>query len=269
MIGEGMSKKKRSKRTYQRENKIQSSKTITFPKNMDVYISYEKGQFILADKNGVPYHLGSQSMIRTYKGKNKERVVAKATKLDYVTDQVGSWLLNFDFIFAMDTNTNSVKCGDFFCSAAAIYYADIERVNDYSGNMTCRPYMIIDWYHPQEMKIEAVTWIEVIEKLQEVIPNDKKVGIVIDSELGNLEKYNNRTKPISGQWFLPENYAFIYATADVSDEWCNKMIKQCDKSATQRLKEIIKSPRLTRNPAGGNAPIGFITFWDNKLIAKE
>lgn len=261
-----MSKKKRKKLTYPRNNKIQSSKQIILPRDWYMRISYDKGQFIIADKDGIPYDTGTQSMVRTYQGEKKEHIVAKATDLNFVTDQVGSWPENFDFIFAMDTNTHPEKCGDFYCSAAAIYYGEIEKINDYARNMICTPYMLIDWYHPWKMKIETVTWMEAIKKLQEIIPSDKKVGIVIDSELGNLEGYNNRTIPIFGQWYLPENYTFMYATADASDEWCNKMIKQCDKTASQRLKEIIASPKLTGNPVGGNAPIGFISLSGDQLI---
>ena len=67
------------------------------------------------------------------------------------------------------------------------------------------------------MKIESVTWMEVIKKCK------KKsyyinVVIVIDLELGNLEGYNNRTIPFFGQWTLLENYTFMYVTADISDE---------------------------------------------------
>ena len=86
----------------------------------------------------------------------------------------------------------------------------------------------------------------------EVIKKCKKksyyinVVIVIDLELGNLEDYNNRTIPIFGLWTLLENYTFMYATADTSDKWCNKMIKQCDKTALQRLKEIVTSLKIMK-----------------------
>ena len=36
------------------------------------------------------------------------------------------------------------------------------------------------------------------------------------------------------------------------------MIKQCDKTALQRLKEIVTSLKIMKNPNGGNSPIGFI-----------
>ena len=58
----------------------------------------------------------------------------------------------------------------------------------------------------------------------------------------------------------------MYATADTSDEWCNKMIKQCDKTASQRLKEIVSAPKMTKKPSGGNAPIGFISLSSEQLF---
>ena len=96
------------------------------------------------------------------------------------------------------------------------------------------------------------------KKVQEIIPDNKKVLIVIDSELGNLEGYNNRTIPIFGLWTLLENYTFMYVTADTSDEWCNKIIKQCDKTASRKLNEIVASPKIMKNPNVGNAPVRFI-----------
>ena len=83
--------------------------------------------------------------------------------------------------------------------------------------MACKPDMLINQHHPWVMKIESVTWMEVIKKCK------KKsyyinVVIVIDLELGNLEGYNNRTIPIFGLWTLLENYTFMYVTADISDE---------------------------------------------------
>ena len=75
--------------------------------------------------------------------------------------------------------------------------------------------------------------------------------------------------PVLTLWDLPNNYTFMYATANTSDEWCNKMIRQCDKAASQRLEDIVSSPKLTANPSGGNAPIGFISLYEEKLINEK
>ena len=44
------------------------------------------------------------------------------------------------------------------------------------------------------------------------------------------------------------------------------MIKQCDKIASQRLKEIAASPKMTKNPNGRNTPIGFIPLISEQLF---
>ena len=90
----------------------------------------------------------------------------------------------------MDVNTHPEKCGDFYFSVVAIYYHEIEKINDYERNIVCKPELLIDQYHPWVMKIESVTWMEVTKKYK------KKscyinVMIVIDLELRNLEGYNN------------------------------------------------------------------------------
>ncbi len=44
------------------------------------------------------------------------------------------------------------------------------------------------------------------------------------------------------------------------------MIKQCDKTALQRLKEIVASPKIMKNANGGNAPIGYIPLISGQLF---
>lgn len=260
-----MSKKKRCAKKHDRKNEISFENRL--PANQSLMFRYDKGKLLVADENGVPFDLGLKSMVRSYQGERKKRIIAKATKLEYVTDHVGSWTDNFSYVFAIDTNTYPQKCYDYYCSVGFVYYAEIKWINDYERNMSCKPYMMIDWYHAEKTKIETITWTEVIKKLQESIPADKKVGIVVDSELGNLEGYNNRTAPIYEDWYLPENYTLIYATADASDEWCNKMIKQCDKAASIRLKEVVNSPRLKKNPTNNKAPIGIMSIFSHELNA--
>ena len=44
------------------------------------------------------------------------------------------------------------------------------------------------------------------------------------------------------------------------------MIKQCDKTASQRLKEIVASPKMMKNPNGGITSIGFIPIISEQLF---
>ena len=44
----------------------------------------------------------------------------------------------------MDANTHPEKYGDFYCPVAAIYYREIEKINDYERNMVCKPELLIN-----------------------------------------------------------------------------------------------------------------------------
>jgi len=65
------------------------------------------------------------------------------------------------------------------------------------------------------------------------------IGIVVDSEQDYIEAYNKRLKPIIDDFYLPENFELMYASADASnDTILNQAITYCDKTATQRIKEL-------------------------------
>lgn len=90
-------------------------------------------------------------------------------------------------------------------------------------------------------KPELVNW----KRLIEMIVIDKGyhpsllIGIVVDSEQDNLEAYNKRLKPIIDEFYLPENFELMYASADASnDTILNQAITYCDKAAKQRLQEL-------------------------------
>ena len=44
----------------------------------------------------------------------------------------------------MYVNTHPEKCGDFYFSVVAIYYHEIEKINDYERNIVCKPDMLIN-----------------------------------------------------------------------------------------------------------------------------
>lgn len=47
--------------------------------------------------------------------------------------------------------------------------------------------------------------------------------------------------------YLPENYRMMHISADRVDEWCNKMIRQCDLIVTEELAKLMQIPVIT-NP---------------------
>lgn len=65
------------------------------------------------------------------------------------------------------------------------------------------------------------------------------IAVIIDSELGNIPSFNNRTLPIFNNYYLPENIDILYAS-DKGRHLQNKLLKKCDKEAKKALKEYKK-----------------------------
>lgn len=84
---------------------------------------------------------------------------------------------------------------------------------------------------------ENENWVRLIELLKQSChcTDPRMVGIVVDSDLGNIEDYNNRKLPIFKDYFLPESYELIYASDKVSDNILNQMISACHKLATDTI----------------------------------
>ena len=91
-------------------------------------------------------------------------------------------------------------------------------------------------------KVENFGWLAAIEELtaRGFMPQSTRVGMVVDSDLGNLSDYNNRRKPFIGTHFLPPNVQLIYASADVGKEnIVNKVLSVADSVSGQVLDAVI------------------------------
>jgi hypothetical protein len=65
-----------------------------------------------------------------------------------------------------------------------------------------------------------------------------KIGLIVDSDLGNHQAFNNREIPIFDDFYLPENVTIIYASDKGGTEYLStKMIKYCHDLATGLYKK--------------------------------
>lgn len=92
-------------------------------------------------------------------------------------------------------------------------------------------------------KPENENWVRVIEILKEncKCTDPRKIGIVVDSDLGNIPAYNKREKPILGEYFLPEGFELIFASDKVSDNIFNSMIKLSHSLSQELIPKLIES----------------------------
>lgn len=162
---------------------------------------------------------------------------------------------NFDWLFAIDTNTReyndfiiSISCSAFF----KIELEEPELIKDtanqkWAAKVTMQAAFI---FKNPTVNPEVVGWQELINRIKQS-PEFKDtliVGIIVDSELGALSQFNRREQPIIGDHFLPDNFKLIYASSDVGREYPhNKLIRICDSTANKIWDYLLKRPEVINN----------------------
>lgn len=146
----------------------------------------------------------------------------------------------FDYVLAIDTNSKQIN-GNWTHVGAVC-----ELVRNLSECQTKINFCVRDItlfvLKTNHVKPENENWKNLIAYFRNDTGyrKEKRVGIVIDSDLGNLEKYNNKEKPIVGAFYLPDNFELIYASADAqNDSVINKAISYCDKQAAEYIKKLL------------------------------
>lgn len=93
---------------------------------------------------------------------------------------------------------------------------------------------------------ERFGWRRWIEFLLQSTDAEQRYAIIVDSELREISSMNDRRKPIHGDFFLPENFDMIYATADAAaDQVFNKAIKAADR-LSQEMRRSLQSEKNQR-----------------------
>jgi len=65
-----------------------------------------------------------------------------------------------------------------------------------------------------------------------------KTALVVDCDYKNIPFYNKRELPISNDFYLPESFHLVYASADKpNDGLANRLIKRADYEASNLLKQ--------------------------------
>ena len=158
---------------------------------------------------------------------------------------------NYDFLCAVDTNTRTIN--DQRVSAVGVvtfwqappprgqgeYWAlDVPFCWEFVGLKVEKP--------------ENFGWLATLEELhhRRLVAPTMRVGMVVDSDLGNLVDYNTRRKPFFEDRLLPENVRLIYASADTGGEsLLNRVLKVADSVSGQVLEAVASgavAPNLKR-----------------------
>ncbi|CAN7403812.1 hypothetical protein [Rhizobium sp. LjRoot254] len=147
---------------------------------------------------------------------------------------------HYDFLCAVDTNTRIIN-------GHKISVTGIVTFTEAPPPPGASRYWKLDvpfCWEFRDLKVEAAEnfgWQAALESLEErdFLSPSMKVGVVVDSDLGNLPQYNDRVKPFFEQRFLPPNVRLIYASADAGMEAItNRVLSVADSVSTQVLNAI-------------------------------
>ena len=154
-------------------------------------------------------------------------------------------LRDAEYLYAVDTNTREKpQNGECRAVSIALEYQVIKTVTEPGVQFITR--YCLNHKSKNRQLTEKVGLIELIKLIQNSRIKDNPNGrilLITDHDAGNINKYNDKTMPLlsSPQFYLPENFKLIYASADgakKNDSIYNKLIYECDCAATKELQKI-------------------------------
>lgn len=186
--------------------------------------------------------IGTTSIQYGYKGLNKWRVTSQINSDELDNGFCFNCKHNrFKHVIAIDTNLvyyNSELTKDKLYIGLGIAFALLDE--EESIDVKPIPLPFITNYNPE--KPENENWVRVIEFMKSKCKCDDKrpIGIVVDSDLGNIPAYNKRDEPIFQNYFLPDGFELIFASDKVSDNIYNKMIRISHKASKNYMPKFIQ-----------------------------
>lgn len=195
---------------------------------------------------------GNKSLVLGYIGENKKRITTEIeTNSDDHNFCFNLKLNRYKHIIAIDTNSFTFKSEIVNREIKLGFGIALLLVEDEKGTSIIpinQPF--VTSVNPE--KPENENWVRVIELLRKECQctDSRKVGIVVDSDLGNINDYNKRLKPIYGNYFLPEEYELIFASDKVKDNVFNWMISESHSMSKKYIPLLIKNLQDTESEVG-------------------
>jgi len=241
---------------------------LDFGRDVEIsYINIENKQIISKDEQGILLEPTFVSVGDAYLRKSRPKVLrqlqAEPTSIKLDTKQL---LRSQDATIIVDTNYRN--CGDFricICSSTIVTY----QMESGRRIAYCYPQANLLFYAPCTENPERFGWCDILKRFTDsALYDDKKIyGLVVDSDLGELSSINKRETSVWHQYYLPDGFQLIYASADAGREsYINQVMKKCDKRAGKVLSQVLPNIKVveTRKALGENEclPLCYLRFKD-------
>lgn len=180
-----------------------------------------------------------------YERANKRKIIYKYSCVDTYPPGNIHWVMKgWARFFAIDTNTREIEGVQVsVTSVIQGYVLDTEK--------GVGSYKLDTYYTEANINVagnpETFAICKLISKVSKEFAGNEtlRFGIITDSELGLIDKYNARTECLLPGLLLPPNFHIMYATAEAGRDTFmpNKMMSMCDQAASEALATArIKQP---------------------------
>jgi len=180
---------------------------------------------------------GASTITQSYgRSKGPKDLVVAPITTNHSTDP-NTIFLDYDHIYAIDTNTKEFNNSDI--SISAVMRAYLSKKDGKKVWINYEPVTFLEFRKCEEPP-ENIGWMALCMAIEaQDAFKGLRIGIIVDSMKGSLKDFNSRKLPICDDYYLPEKFQLIYASADSGNEIANKLIKRCDKQSSNLLKWIL------------------------------
>ncbi|MBB3411910.1 hypothetical protein FHT87_005877 [Rhizobium sp. BK316] len=151
-------------------------------------------------------------------------------------------LANFDYTVAVDTNSRTIN-GRTVSVTAVVAFEEASPPPGASAYWKLAVPFCWEFIDLTTEKIENFGWLAAYEQLVAGghISAGNRLGMIVDSDLGNIPNFNARSAPVFEESFLPPGVQLIYASADAgSENVVNRVLQAADAISAQALDAIAR-----------------------------
>lgn len=227
-------------------------------------------QRIIGIKDGLDTSLIGDTRLEVFRLRDNE---AKPRKMLHVSSSPNdqTWfdsnhqLLSYDHLIAVDTNTHYLNGSTVSITAA---YHLIPETHE-KGIARCRAAVlaILELWNVV-CKPENMGWYQILSAIS-ANPDQYagKIALIVDSDLGNHQSFNNRELPIFDDFYLPKNVTIVYASdKGGAEHLSSKMIKYCHDLAFDLYKKENLLLQVENLESSENSTFTHYRQWDTEKL---
>ncbi|MBB6178305.1 hypothetical protein [Pseudorhizobium flavum] len=147
---------------------------------------------------------------------------------------------HYDHTIAVDTNTRLIE-GHEVSVTAVVSFKEAPPPEGADAYWKLDIPFCWEFIDLKTDKKENLGWVAALEELlyRGIIKQGERVGMVVDSDLGNIPAINARQVPVFDATYLPVGVQLIYGSADTgSENVVNRVLQAADSAANQVLDVI-------------------------------